>query len=60
MMSTSERLYDFAGEQHHETDAALLIFDGQNEYWFPKLHIQDNRDGTYTIPEWLAIKKGLV
>lgn len=56
----TEKLYDFAGEQRRETDKALLIFDGTKEAWLPKAITQDNGDGTYTIPEWLAIEKELV
>lgn len=54
-----DKLYDFAAEKRHETDKATLIFDGEKEYWIPKSLLQDNNDGTYTVPEWWAIKSGL-
>lgn len=56
----SNRLYDFAGEIRHETDAAVLIEDGENKVWLPKSQVQDNNDGTFTIPEWLAVEKEMV
>ena len=28
-------------------------------HWLPKSLTRDNEDGTYTIPDWLAHKKGL-
>lgn len=27
--------------------------------WCPKQFVEDNGDGTFTMPEWLAIEKGL-
>lgn len=54
------RLYDFAGEKRRETERAFLIFDGTKEIWFPKACTEDNGDGTFTVPEWLAIEKEIV
>ena len=58
---------EFCGEIKHETDAAYLVFDGQNEIWLPKSQIkekrqldQKNNDFEFKIPEWLAIEKGIV
>ena len=60
-MSTKQsELYDFSGQIRHETKKALLVFDGLKEIWFPKSHIEDNGDGTFTIPQWLAEKSELV
>lgn len=58
-MAKSE-LYDFSGQIRHETEKAYLIFDGTKEVWLPKAQTQDNGDGTFTIPRWLAEKKELV
>lgn len=55
-----EKLFDFAGEVRRTTERAMLIFDGDKEVWLAKYHVQDNHDGTFTIPEWLAIEKELV
>lgn len=30
------------------------------EVWLPKSKCEDNGDGTWSVPEWLAIKEGLV
>lgn len=59
-MSDKSELYDFAAEQRHETEKAVLLFDGEKEIWVPKAQTQDNGDGTFTIPEWLAIEKELI
>lgn len=53
-------LIDIAAELRHETDAALLLFDGVKEAWIPKRLVEDNGDGTYAMPEWLAQDKGLI
>jgi hypothetical protein len=39
---------------------AVLVNDGDKDYWLPKSLAENNRDGTFTIPEWLAIEKGIV
>lgn len=54
------KLYDFAGTLKRETANAYLINDGDNDHWFPKSLTEDNRDGTFTIPSWLAVDKGIV
>jgi len=56
----SDKLFDFAAELKHETDAAYLVTDGSEDYWLPKSMTEDNGDGTFTIPEWMAIEKGIV
>ena len=54
------KLFDFAGTLKHETDNAFLVNDGDKDYWLPKKLTEDNGDGTFTLPEWLAIEKGIV
>lgn len=29
-------------------------------HWLPKSQIEDHHDGTFSMPEWLAIEKGLI
>jgi tRNA-splicing ligase RtcB len=41
-------------------DKAFLVNDGDKDYWLPKAMTENNGDGTFTIPEWLAIEKGIV
>lgn len=53
------KLFDFAAVLKRETEKAFLVNDGENDHWLPKAMTEDNRDGTFTIPEWLAIEKGI-
>jgi len=56
----SDKLFDMAAEVHAETDKALLLFDGTKKAWVPKSQVEDNRNGTFTMPQWLAEEKGFV
>lgn len=58
-MSKSE-LFDMAAEVKVETAKAWLLSDGVKEAWVPKSQAEDNGDGTFTMPEWLAKEKGFV
>jgi hypothetical protein len=53
------KLFDFSGELRHETEAAYLVNDGTKDHWLPKRFTEDNGDGTFTIPEWLAVERGI-
>lgn len=54
-------LVDFAAVKVMETDSAILLDHGdEEEAWFPKSIIEDNGDGTYTVPEWWAMEKGVI
>jgi hypothetical protein len=59
-MPRDERLTDIAGELRGETEKALRIFDGARTEWVPKQFVEDNGDGTFTMPEWLAKDKGFI
>lgn len=59
-MHDKDKLFDFAAELKHETQNAFLVFDGDKEHWLPKSLTENNGDGTFTVPEWLAIKNKLV
>ena len=59
-MPDSQRLTDIAAELKHETPKAFLIFDGAKSEWVPKSMVENNRDGTFTMPEWLAKDKGFI
>lgn len=53
-------LVDLKGVVRGETDAAIrLVVDGKAA-WLPKSVVQDNEDGTFTLPESWAIEKGLI
>ena len=59
-------LIDIAAELRRTTEhpdgtpKAYLLFDGDREAWVPAAHVEDNGDGTFTMPEWLAADKKFV
>ena len=53
-------LVDVEAKLLHETDFAYRITDGKKTVWVPKSQVQKNDDGTFTMPEWLAIEKELI
>lgn len=55
-----EKLFNFAAQKLNETDKAVRLSDGVKTAWFPKSQLEDNKDGTFTVPEWLAIEKEFV
>ena len=54
------KLIDIAAEIRGETKAALRLYDGDKTEWVPKSQVEDNGDGTFTLPEWLAKEKGFI
>ena len=56
----SDRLIDIAAEIRGETEKALRLFDGDKTEWVPKSQVEDNKDGTFTLPQWLAKEKGFI
>lgn len=54
------KLVDIAAEVKGETDKAFRIFDGSRTEWVPKSQVEQNDDGTFTMPEWLAKDKGFI
>ena len=53
-------LVDIAGEIRAQTEKAIQFYDGERTVWLPRSQIEINDDGTVTMPEWLAVDKGLV
>lgn len=53
-------LYDLAAQKKGETEKAIRLFDGTKTEWVPKSQVEDNGDGTFTMPEWLAKEKGFI
>ena len=49
-------IIDIAAELKGETDKAYRLFDGSKTEWVPKSQVEQNEDGTFTMPEWLAKK----
>jgi hypothetical protein len=56
----TDRLVDITAQVRGETDRAWLLFDGTKTEWVPKSQVEDNKDGTFTMPEWLAKKKEFI
>ena len=54
------KLVEIAGEVRIETEKALQIYDGMKVGWVPKRLVEDNGDGTFTMPEWIAKEKGFI
>lgn len=53
-------LFDLAATKKRETEKAYLLNDGIKEAWVPKQFVEDNKDGTFTMPEWLAKDKEFI
>lgn len=56
----ADRIVDIAAEIHGETEKAYRLFDGTKTEWVPKSQVENNEDGTFTMPEWLAKDKGFI
>lgn len=56
----SKKLADIECEIIATTEKAIRIDDGKEKHWLPKSLVEDNRDGTITLPEWLAKERGLI
>jgi hypothetical protein len=54
-------LVDVSGEVKFETEKAFRFFDGKDLVWLPKSLCEwDENDKTMTMPEWIALEKGLI
>lgn len=53
-------LIDIAAELRGETELALQLFDGCETKWVPKSLVEDNGDGTFTMPVFVAKEKGFL
>lgn len=54
-------LIDIDATLVHETAKAYLLdVGGPNNIWVPKEPVENNGDGTFTMPRRLAEEKGLV
>lgn len=57
---TRSDLVDIAAELRGETERAYRLHDGTRTEWVPKSKVEDNGDGTWAMPEWLAQEKGFI
>lgn len=60
MVMRNHDIIEIAGELRVETEKAYRIFDGKKTEWVPKSQVQNNNDGTFSMPEWLAKDKGFI
>ena len=60
MIEGRSNLVDISAEIRGETELALKLFDGTRTEWVPKSQVQDNGDGTFAMPEWLAKDKEFI
>jgi len=56
----SDRVVDIAAQVRGETEKALRLHDGDKTEWVPKRFVENNGDGTFAMPEWLAQEKGFI
>lgn len=54
------QLIDIAAEIKVETEKAWRLYDGAKTEWVPKSQAEDNGDGTFSMPIWLARDKGFI
>lgn len=57
---SGNELVEIAAELQHETGDAFKIFDGVTDAWLPKSLVEQNDDGTFTMPLWIAKDKGFM
>lgn len=57
MTSGRSDLVDIEAKLVHQTEKAYLLKVGDREAWVPKSQVEDNGDGTFTMPEELAVEK---
>ena len=55
-----EKIVDVTAEVQGETEKAWRLSDGKRTEWVPKSQVENNGDGTFTMPEWLAREKGFI
>lgn len=59
-MKKNHDLVDLELTLIHETEKAFLLSDGKKKVWVPKSVVENNEDGTFTMPQSWAEEKGLV
>ncbi len=59
-ITKASKLIDIRAEARAETQKAFQLYDGKRTAWVPKSQVEDNGDGTYTMPEWLATNSGFI
>jgi hypothetical protein len=60
MPTVESKLVDIEAELRMETDKAYRLYDGKTTDWVPKRLVEQNDDGSWTMPLGLATEKGFV
>lgn len=60
MTKRNHDIIEIAADLRRETEKAYLLYDGSKEAWVPKAQVENNSDGTFSMPEWLAMDKGFI
>lgn len=61
VMPKDDKIVDIKVHIKHETEKAILVDDLKGKpVWLPKSQVEIHPDGEISLPEWLAIGKGLV
>lgn len=59
-MGKEPEIVDVTASVCGETEKGLRLDDGSRKEWVAKQHVEDNGDGTFTMPYWLALEKGFI
>ena len=65
-MKRNHDIIEVATTIRHQTDKAILVDEGKEKIWLPKSQVEidehDEKTGaaTLSMPEWLAVDKGLI
>jgi hypothetical protein len=60
MRRANHDLVDVPCDIQAQTEKAIQVSDGKTVAWLPRSQIEINGDGTVTMPEWLALERGLI
>ena len=61
MVTGRSHVIEITAVKRHETELAVLLDCGGDEpVWFPKSVVEDCGDGTWLVPEDLALVKGVI
>lgn len=67
-MSAENQMVEVDAEKRMERGGSTALYQGKDDpqngreiwVWVPTSRIKDNGDGTFSMPEWLALDKGLI
>lgn len=59
-VSGRSNIVDVEAEIKGETERAWKLYDGTTTAWVPKSQVERGEDGSFAMPEWLALDKGFI